>query len=49
MSQNKSRKLFNQTSNQKNPDEKVSWLEKNLAEVLNAYAKIFKVIFSKQW
>ena len=45
----KSRKLFNQTSNQKDLDEEVDWVEENLVEILNVYAKVFKVtLFSKQ-
>ena len=50
MSRSKSRKLVDQISNQKELDEEVDWIEKNLAEVLNAYAKIFRVtFFSKRW
>lgn len=49
-SQSKSRKLLDQTCNQKHLDEEVDWIEKNLAEVLDTYAKILKVAsFSKRW
>lgn len=38
------------TSSQQDLDEEVSWLEKNLANVLNTHAKILRVTsFSKQW
>ena len=50
ISQSKSRKLLDQTSNRRDLDEEVDWVEENLAEVLNAHAKILRVTsFSKRW
>lgn len=48
--QSKSQKLLDQTSNQKDLDKEVGWVEKNLAKVLIAHAKVLKVtFFSKRW
>lgn len=48
-SHSKNRKLLDQTYNQKYLDKKVKWIEKNQAEVLSTYAKIFRITyFSKQ-
>lgn len=44
-SRNKSRKSLDYTSNQKHLDEEVDWIEKNLAEVLNAHTKILRITF----
>lgn len=46
----KSQKLLDQDSNQKDLHEEVNWIEENLAEVLNAHAKVLRVTsFSKGW
>lgn len=48
--QSKGRGLLDHTSDQKDLDKEVEWLEENLAEVLNTYAKILRVTsFSKQY
>lgn len=46
----RSRNFLELSSTQKDLDEEVQWLEKNLAEVLDTHAKILKVTsFSKRW
>lgn len=50
LSRSKAQSLVGTRSCQKDLDEEVYWLEKNLAEVLNTHAKILRVTsFPKRW